>query len=156
MGTRLLHFVGVFGELELPRTPRAAIRASALAGAVVPQSYGEGTLSFGMGWLRLELCPARAVLARTLLVSVCPAGELGLQRAALHGTAGGRSEVRLWLAAGGIGRLRTQLGHMVELEASAGALAPLRPFDFRTRAGVAYATPIVAPVVELDVIVTGF
>ncbi len=155
-GTRVVGYVGAFGEIELPWTLRSSIRLSTNLGAVIPQSYGDGTLSFGMGWARVDVCPAWALLARTLFASVCPTGEGGLQRAALEGTAVGRTEVRPWVAAGGVGRVRTRLGHTVELAASAGAVAPLLPFDFRTRAGVAYSTPTLAPVVEFHFVVPLF
>jgi hypothetical protein len=153
--TRLLHYVGAFGEIELTRTLRTSIRLSSDFGAVLPQTYGDGTLAFGMGWLRLEVCPAWARLARTLLASICPQGDAGIQGASLDGPRG-RSEIRPWLAAGGVARLRTDLGRTVALEAAAGAIAPLLPLDFRTRTGVVYSTPGIVPVVELDLVVSVF
>lgn len=154
--SRFLGRVGVFGELELSRTLGTSLRMSANGGAAVPQSYRDGTLSFAMGWLRLDGCPGWVLLAQTLRASVCPALDVGLQRAGLEGTAGGRTETRPWLAAGGVARLRSRLGPTVALETSVGAFAPLLPFDFRTRSGIAYATPAVVPVVEVDLVVPLF
>lgn len=155
-GTRLVRYLGAFVELEIHRTWRTSLRASLNVGGVIPQSFGGGALWLGMGWTRLDVCPMWAELAPTLLASLCPAGELGLQRAALDGAAGGAARVRPWISLGGVGRLRTRLGHTVELETSGGVFAPLLPFDFRTLSGLAYTTPRVGVAVELGLVVPLF
>lgn len=154
--TRLVRHAGVIGELELPWALQPTVRLSAHVGAVVPEGYGHGTLSFVMAWTRMDACPAWAVLGEGVRVSLCPAAELGLQRAALDSAVVGRSDIRPWATIGGVGRIRASLGPRLDLVASAGALVPLFPFDFRTRTGVAYSTPPVAPVVELDLVVPLF
>lgn len=154
--TRVVRYIGVAGELELPWTARTTLRLTAALGAAIPESYRDGTLSFVMGWSRLDICPAWVELGRNVRASVCPAGELGLQRAALDDVAVGRSEIRPWTAVGGIGRIRASVASRLDLVASAGALVPLLPFDFRTRAGVAYSIAAVAPLVELDLVVPLF
>jgi len=153
---RPLYSVDILGALEIPRLAHASVRLSAHAGAVAPQSYRNGTLSFGMGWMRLELCPSRAPVGRDLVASLCAAGDMGLQRAALEGTKSGRSEVRTFTAVGAVGHLLTKIGRTVELEASLGAVAPLRPFDFLTRDGVVYSTPSVSPVIGLGLVWSPF
>ena len=154
--TRVVRYVGAVGELELPWTVRPTLRLTGAVGVAIPETYRDGTLSFVMMWSRLDICPAWADLGRHVRASVCPAGEVGIQRAALEGAAVGRSDVRPWTAVGGLGRLRASVADRLDLVASAGILVPLLPFDFRTRAGVAYSIAAVAPVVELDLVVPLF
>lgn len=149
----LSHLVGIFAELEFAHTPRTSVRASLLGGAVDPKSHADGTLSMAVGWLRVEACPARLAVGRSVLLGVCPAGEVGVQRAALDGRVGGRSELHPWVAVGALGNVRTDLGHAVAVQAAVGALVPLRPVDFQTLNGVAYSTPSIAPAVQLDLVV---
>ena len=153
--TRMVRHLGVVGELELPWTLRSTLRVTAGVGAVVPERYRDGTLTFVMGWGRLDVCPAWLDLGRAR-VSVCPAGELGVQRAALDSAAVGRSDVRPWAAVGALARIRAGIGRGLDLGVSAGVLAPLLPFDFRTRTGIAYSIATLAPVVELDLVTAQF
>ena len=153
--TRVVRHVGAVGEVALRGALRSTIRLSVNVGAALPESYRDGSLWFIMAWSRLDVCPAWLEVGGDVRASLCPTGELGVQRAALEGALG-RADVRPWAGVGGVGRIRASLGRRLGLVASAGAIVPLSPFDFRTRTGVAYATPAVAPVVELGVVVPLF
>ena len=154
--TRVIRHLGAVGELELPWAPRPTLRLSALVGGAAPESYRDGMLTFVMAWGRLDVCPAWVGLGRGVRASLCPAAEVGVQRVALDVARVGRSEVRPWSALGAFARLRASVGQRLDVVASAGALASLFPFDFRTRAGVAYSIATVGPAVELDLVVPLF
>lgn len=149
---RPVYFVDAFAEAELEHTYRPSIRLSAHLGSAIPQSYMNGTLTFGLGRFRLDACPVRGVLGRSVLVGICAAGDAGWQFAALEKPGVGQSVVRSWFSVGGVARIRAHLTRGIEIETSVGALAPLRPFDFLTQSGVAYSTPAVAPEVQLNVV----
>jgi hypothetical protein len=150
--SRPVYYVDAFVEAELEHTYRPSVRLGAQLGSVVPQTYLNGTLLFGLGRFRLDACPARAMLGRSVLVGLCAAGDAGWQFAALQKPGVGQSLVRSWLSVGGVGRIRAHFTRGIDIELSVGAFAPLRTFDFLTQSGVAYSTPPLAPEVQLNAV----
>ena len=149
----LVTTLGVRGQLALIGAAGSSFGLGVHVGQDFPRSYGEGTLTFRLGFARLDACPWSLRVARAS-ITACVLGDLGVQRAALESAPDGRAQVEPWAALGGVLRLRVAAGDRWELQLSAGALRPLLPLDFSTRrSGIVYSTPDVAALFELGVTV---